>query len=88
MKRVHYPEEKIISILKEAEAGMPARELCRKYGVGEATFYRWRSKYAGMDISELKRIRDVEQENAQLKRIVANQALEIDAMKAVLQKKW
>lgn len=88
MKKVRYSEEKIVAILKESESGLKVSDLCRKYGVTEATFYRWRSKYAGMDIHELKRAKELEQENAQLKRIVANQALEIEAMKAVLQKKW
>ena len=86
MKRGQYSVEKIISILQEAESGIPARDLCRKYGFTENTFYRWKSRYGGMTVSEANRLKQLEDENARLKRLVANQALEIDAMKDVLSK--
>jgi putative transposase len=88
MKQGRYPEEKIVSILREAEAGVKIEDICRKYGVSEGTFYRWKSKYSGMEVSDVKRMKSLEQENAQLKRIVANQALDIEALKVVLQKKF
>jgi putative transposase len=88
MKQGRYPEEKIVSILREAEAGVKIEDICRKYGVSEGTFYRWKSKYTGMEVSDVKRMKSLEQENAQLKRIVANQALDIEALKVVLQKKF
>lgn len=86
MKKGQYSVEKIISILSESEAGVPAKDLCRRYGFTENTFYRWKSKYGGMTTSEAKRLKVLEEENARLKRLVANQALEIDVMKDVLSK--
>jgi len=88
MKKKRYTDEQIFRILKEKDEGRSMPEICRKYVVSEQTIYRWKSKYSGMDATELKRAREMEAENARLKRIVADQALQIDAMKEVLQKKW
>jgi putative transposase len=88
MKGKRYPEEQIIGIIREVEAGSTIAEVCRKYGVSEWSVYRWRNKYRGMDVSEAKRLRALEEENARLKRIVAQQAMDIDALKQVLSKKW
>jgi len=88
MKGKRYTEEQIIRILKEAEAGKPVSQVCREHGVSEQSFYRWRKKFDGMDVSEARRLRELEAENARLKRIVAQQALDHDAMKELLRKKW
>ena len=88
MKGKRYPEEQIIGILREVESGVSIAEVCRKYGVSEWSVYRWRNKYRGMDVSEAKRLRALEDENVRLKRIVAQQAIDIDALKQVLAKKW
>ena len=86
MKRARFSEEQIISILKEAEAGGKVTELCRRHGISDATFYTWRSKYGGLEISEMRRLRQLEEENRRLKSIVADQALDIRALKDVLSK--
>ena len=83
-----YPEEKIIAILKEVEAGAKVAETCRKYGISDATYYNWKAKYEGLELSELKRLKALEEENNRLKRIVAEQALDIQALKGVLGKKY
>jgi len=83
-----YTEEQIIGILRELEGGKPVAEVGRTYGVAEATLYRWRQKYGGMTVSEARRLRELEAENGKLKRIVADQALEITAVKELLSKKW
>jgi putative transposase len=88
MKKNKWNVEKIVSILKENEAGVSASELCRKYGMSDATFYNWRKKYGGMTVSDARRLKELESENARLKRIVANKELEIDALKDVLSKNW
>lgn len=88
MKRKRFSEEKIIEILKEADAGMPVKDLCRKYGMSDASFYGWRAKYGGMDVSDAKRLKALEDENRRLKGIVADQALDIQMLKAVAGKKW
>jgi putative transposase len=88
MKRTRYSEEQIIKVLKEAESGMAVAEVCRRRGVSEATFYNWRRKYGGMDQAEIHRLRELEAENARLKRIVAQQAMDIDLLKEVNAKKW
>lgn len=88
MKRKRFTEEQIIKILKEAEAGLPVKELCRKHGMSDATFYTWRTKYGGLEVSEAKRLRALEEENRRLKQIVADQALDIAMLKAVTAKKW
>jgi len=87
-KGTRYKEEQIIRILKEVETGISVVEVCRKYGVAEQTVYRWRSKYGGLETSELQRLRELEAENGRLKRIVAQQALDIDVLKEVVSKKW
>jgi putative transposase len=86
MKKTKFTEAQIIGLLKEQEQGMKVSELCRKHGISEATFYNWKSKFAGMSIDELKRLKELEQENARLKKIVANQSLEIDIIKDLLKK--
>jgi len=86
MKRGRFSEEQIIAVLKEAEAGAKVAELCRKYGISDATFYIWRSRYGGLEVSELRRLRQLEEENRRLKGIVADQALDLRALKDVLAK--
>jgi len=81
MKRSRFSETQIISILKEADAGLAVKQVCRKHGISDATFYNWKSKYGGMSASELKRLREVEAENAKLKRMYAELALENTALK-------
>ena len=87
-KGTRYSEEQIIRILKEVESGITVAEVCRKHGVAEQTVYRWRTKYGGLETSELQRLRELEAENSRLKRIVAQQALDIDVLKEVVSKKW
>ena len=86
MKRARFSEEQIIAILREAEAGAKVTELCRRHGSSDATFYTWRSKYGGLEISEVRRLKQLEEENRRLKGIVADQALDIRALKDVLAK--
>jgi len=88
MRKSRFSEEQIIAVLKEAEAGMKPADLVRKHGITAETFYRWRSKYGGMEVNEAKRLRQVEEENRQLKAMVAEQALDIRMLKDVLSKKW
>lgn len=88
MKRKRFSEEKIIGVLKEAEAGAKVDDICRRHGVSSATFYTWRKKYGGMEVSEARRLRALEAENAKLKRIVADQMLDMSAMKELLAKNW
>ena len=88
MKRSRYTEEQIIGILKEQEAGVPVAELCRKHGMSDATFYNWKSKYGGLEVSEAKRLRALEAENAKLKRLLAEAMLDNAALKDLLGKKW
>ncbi len=89
MKRKRFREEQIVKILKEAEAGTETiGDLCRKYGISEFTFYRWRRRFQGLSVSEAKRLRELEKENARLKNIVAHRDLEIEAMKELLRKNW
>jgi putative transposase len=87
-KGTRYKEEQIIRILREIDSGTSVAEVCRKYGVAEQTVYRWRSKYGGLDTSELQRLRELEAENSRLKKIVAQQALDIDSLKDLVSKKW
>lgn len=83
-----YSEDQIIGVLKEAESGVKTSELCRKHGISDATFYNWKAKYSGLDVSELRRLKSLEDENRRLKQIVADQTLDIQALKAVLGKKF
>lgn len=83
-----FTEEQIIGVLKEAEAGMKVSELCRKHGISEPTYYNWKAKYGGMTVSEAKRLKALEQENNQLKRLLADAHLDIAALKDVVQRKW
>jgi len=86
--RKRHTEEQIIGILKESEAGAKASELCRKYGISEPTFYKWKSKFGGMDVSDAKRLRALEDENRRLKQLVADQALDNIVLKDLLKKKF
>lgn len=88
MKKSKFTEEQIIGALKEAEKGVPIAEVCRKIGVSTYTFYKWRQKFTGVGVTEARRMRELEAENLKLKRLVANQALDIVALKDVLTKKW
>ena len=88
MKRKRYTEEQIVRILKEVEEGKPIASSCREYGVSEQTMYRWRTKYSGMDIAEVRRMKELEEDNLRLRRIVAQQAMDIDLLKEVNAKKW
>ena len=81
-------EEQIISILKESEAGAKTMDLCRQHGITETTFYRWKAKFGGMTISEARRLKSLEDENRKLKQIVADQALDIRALKEINSKNW
>lgn len=88
MKSKRFTEEQIIGILKQAQAGMKIVDLCRIHGISDATFYNWRSKYGGMEVSDAKRLKDLESENRRLKQMLADTMLENQAIKDVLSKKW
>ena len=88
MKRKRYTEEQIIRILKEAEAGVSVADLTRKHWVSEGTYYRWKSKFGGMEVGDARRLKELEDENRRLKRIVADQALDITMLKDVNSKNW
>ena len=88
MRKTRFSEEQIIAILKESEAGVEPGELCRRHGITRGSLYRWKAKYGGMEVSEARRLRALEEENRQLKHIVAEQAVDIRALKAVVAKKW
>jgi len=88
MKKSRYSEEQIIGILKEAESGVKVKDIIREHGISEQTYYKWKSKYGGLEVSEARRLRQLEDENRRLKQIVANQTLDIQALKAALSKKW
>jgi len=83
-----YTEEQIIGFLKEADRGVPLKDLCRRHGFSEASYYLWRSKFGGMDVSDAKRLKALESENARLKKLLAEALLENEATKEVLRKKW
>ena len=88
MKRSRFSEEQIIGILKEHQAGLSAAELCRKYGISDATFYNWRSKYGGMEASEAKRLKALEEENKRLKKLLAESMLDVATLKELLGKNF
>lgn len=88
MKRSRFSEEQIIGILKEHEAGVPVAELCRKHGVSDASIYKWKAKFGGMEVCEAKRLRALEEENGKLKRMLADAMLDNVALKDLLGKKW
>lgn len=88
MKRSRFNEEQIIGVLKQAENGRAVSELVRELGITETTFYRWRRKFGGMEVSDARRLKELEEENRKLKRMVADQALDIVALKDVVSKKW
>jgi putative transposase len=87
MKKSRFTETQIVSILKQADHGWAVKELCREHGISEATFYNWKSKYGGMEASDLKRMKELQTENAKLKRMYADLALEHRAMKDLIEKK-
>ena len=87
MKKSKFSETQIVSILKEGDAGLPIKDLCRKYGISSATYYNWKAKYGGLDASELKRIKELEHELTQMKRMYADLALENRAMKDLIDRK-
>jgi putative transposase len=86
MKRSRYSEEQIIGILRQHEAGVKTTELCREHGISEATFYNWKAKFGGMDVSEAQRLRQMEDENRRLKQLVADLSLDKEMLKAVIRK--
>ena len=88
MKRARFTEDQIIGVLKEHEAGVKTGDLARKHGVSEATLYNWKAKYGGMDVSEAKRLKQLEDENAKLKKLLAEQMLDAAALRELLAKKW
>ena len=88
MKSKRFTEEQIIGVLKEGEAGAKTKDLCRKYGISEQTFYNWKAKYGGMTVSEARRLRELEAENAKLKKLLAEAELDKSALKDLLSRKW
>jgi putative transposase len=88
MVHKRYTEEQIIAVLREGEAGAKVTDLCRKYGMSDATYYNWKARYAGLTVSELKRLKALEEENRRLKQIVGEQALDIRALKDLLSKNF
>jgi putative transposase len=88
MKNSRFTDSQILAILKQNESGVPAPELCRQHGISSATFYKWRSKYGGMDASMMSRLKELEQENSRLKRMYADVQLKYEAVQWALSKKW
>jgi putative transposase len=88
VKKKRYTEEQIIGFLREADAGVPVKELCRKHGFSDASYYVWRSKFGGMDVSDAKRLKALEAENAKLKQLLAEKMLENEVAREALRKKW
>ncbi len=88
MKRSRFTDEQIIAILRDGETGMTTKEVCRKHGISDATYYKWKARYGGMEVSDVQRMKQLEEENRQLRKLVAQQALDNQALKAVVEKKW
>ena len=88
MKRSRFSEEQIIAFLKEQEAGMPTAEVCRRHGISSATFYKWKSKFGGLEVSDARRLRTLEQENSRLKKLLAEAMLDNVVLKDLASKKW
>ena len=88
MKKPRFKESQIFQVLKEADAGVPIAELCRKHGMSNASFYKWRAKYGGMDVSSMKRMKELEDENARLKKMYAEEKLKAEIISEALEKKW
>ena len=88
MKRSRFSEEQMIGILKEHQAGLTAADLCRKHGISDATFYKWRSKYGGMEVSDARRLKTLESENAKLKKMLAEQMMDVATLKEMLGKNF
>ena len=88
MKRSRFNEEQIIAILKEQKAGMATTEVCRRHGISAATFYKWKSKFGGLDVSEARRLRSLEEENSRLKKLLAEAMLDNAVLKDLASKKW
>jgi putative transposase len=88
MKRSRFTEEQIIAILREQEAGLPTADICRKHGISSATFYAWKAKYGGMEVSDAKKLKRIEEENTKLKRLLADAMLDNAGLKDLLSKKW
>ena len=88
MRKTRFSEEQIIQVLKEADGSTTVKEVCRRHGISPATFSNWRSKFGGMDVSDVRRLRLLEDENRRLKRLIADQALDIQILRDVNSKKW
>ena len=88
MRKSRFSQEQIIGVLKEHHAGLSAGELCRKHGISDATFYKWRSKYGGMDVSDARKLKALEEENARLKRLLAESVMDVSALKEMLSKNF
>ena len=88
MKQSRFTQEQIIGVLREHQAGAAAADLCRKHGISDATFYKWRSRYGGMEVSDAKRLRGLEEENAKLKKLLAESMLDVSTLREMLAKNW